>query len=607
VRNFTIFAPTDDAIKSAYESGAFNFPQLFANNKDQLAGIIAYHAVPQTAYVAPSRSTRKLETMLNQGAALWEAGLASLKRAAAGAVKPRRAQGACLCGPLGRSSVWLLILPRCRYAPRPSGHGKAACENPSLSWRPDGYVYGGSGAGKVGTTYDRGCAAVVFQIDAVLQPCCKPMLQLLDTMRAPKGSITEQALWFLKDKVKVRLRGEGSGRRVAPGHALVSSAGCCHTRAHVPRLAPRASRLVPCALLPLMQGAGGARKTFVMPSEEAWQALAADAQAANKTLTKPIVDAILSYLYADADVASVVGTAAPVKTALAGVPAKQQAAICPKGTNGTLVFAFDEAPPAVQPSADAPGAVFAAPGAALGAAPGGVLGAAPGGALGAAPLGAAPAGTLGAAPADSFGAAPGAALGLPSAADPATAAAYPGALGTLGAVPASRPVVGGGFPSAAAPQAPSLAGLRHLLQKLPTGGAASASNAESLVLPTAFSGARRDGVSVIPGPIVVIDGAAVQLGLPEGIKVGSITYACDGAIYHTNSVPLPCNFLGRKAPAPVVVKPAVAAPVMTAINASLVNTTNIPGAVAVPKSAAAAAAPMAASVVAAVLLGALLL
>jgi hypothetical protein len=84
-----------------------------------------------------------------------------------------------------------------------AGHGKAACQNPSLSWRPDGYVYGGSGAGKVGSSYDRGCAAVIFQIDSVLQPCCKPMSQLLQTMRAPKGSATEQALAFLKDKVKV--------------------------------------------------------------------------------------------------------------------------------------------------------------------------------------------------------------------------------------------------------------------------------------------------------------------------------------------------------------------------------------------------------------------
>jgi hypothetical protein len=348
----------------------------------------------------------------------------------------------------------------------------------------------------------------------------------------------------------------------------------------------------------------------VLPSEAAWQALQQEAKAANKTLTKVTVDAIMAYLYANADVASVVGTAAPVRTSLAGFPAKSLAAVCPKGTNATLVFAFDEAPPTAQPAAAGGSAV-------LGAAPlGAPLGAAaPGAALGAGPIsargtvygagaGAGPSGTLGA-PAVSASAA----LGLPAAAAPAAGAAYPAA---FGATPQAQPAAtAGGYLRPAAPQAPAFAGQRHLLQKLPTGSAVAASNADALVLPTAFSGAaRKDGAAVIPGPIVVIDGAAQQLDSVEGIKVGTITYACDGAIYHVDRVPLPCNFLGRRAaatPAPLAPRPVVAAPAVTTINASLVNTTNIPGAVPMPKSAAAAAAPMLASAAAAALLGALLL
>ena len=88
MRPFTIFAPSDAAIQSAYESGTFNYPELFATNKPLLSGIVSYHAVPQVAFTAPNKSTSAMETMLAQG------------------------------------------------------HGNATCAHKTLSWRPDGFVYG---------------------------------------------------------------------------------------------------------------------------------------------------------------------------------------------------------------------------------------------------------------------------------------------------------------------------------------------------------------------------------------------------------------------------------------------------------------------------------
>lgn len=150
MRNYTIFAPTDAAIQSAYDSGSFNYPELFAKDKDNLAGIIAFQAVPQMAYVQPGRTTSNMQTLLSQG------------------------------------------------------HGNVSCANPVLSWRPDGFVYSSSGAAKVSGTYDHGCAAVIFQVDALLQPCCRPLSLVVDGIKAPKGSMTEKALSVLKSSMKVR-------------------------------------------------------------------------------------------------------------------------------------------------------------------------------------------------------------------------------------------------------------------------------------------------------------------------------------------------------------------------------------------------------------------
>lgn len=102
--------PTDAAIQAAYDSGTFDYPEMFARKKGQLTGMVAYHAVPQYAHTAPGPQTARMETLLSQG------------------------------------------------------QGNVTCVPAPLSWRSDGFVYGGSGAGKVSGTYDRGCAAVIFQV-----------------------------------------------------------------------------------------------------------------------------------------------------------------------------------------------------------------------------------------------------------------------------------------------------------------------------------------------------------------------------------------------------------------------------------------------------------
>ena len=482
VRNFTLFAPTDAAIQAAYADGAFDYPEMFAKRKKELAGLLAYHAVPQVAHTAPSAATARMDTLLSQGV------------------------------------------------------GNASCPSPSLSWRPDGFVYGGTGAAKVGGTYDRGCAAVIFQVDSILGPCCRKMGEILRDMKQEEGSVSAQVLAALKAKAK---------------------------------------------------DAGGARSTLIMPTDEAWQALLQEAAAANRSLGADAIAALTDYLYTGADVASVIETATPVKTALSLADAKSRAALCPRGTNGTLIFAYDDAPEE---------AVTAAEGVSEAPTTGVVAGPA-----------AADVAPAAAAPSDVPTLTAGAPSALPAAAAPAApAAAAPAAV----AAPA-----GPALPGAVA-AGPAAAGARRRLlaaaAKLPT-------TASGTLLPTAFGAAAGGGAGaaggpakIISGPVMIVDGATTELGSARGVPVASITYACDGTIYHVNAVPLPCNFLGRKAVVrPVAPKPKAPLPTTLSIQGALVNTTAIPNAVANVTSAAttavAAAAPLIGSGAAAVVLAAMLL
>ena len=262
-----------------------------------------------------------------------------------------------------------------------------------------------------------------------------------------------------------------------------------------------------------------------MPSEAAWAALGDEVFAAtNKSLTPEQLDAIVSYLYTGAEVGDVVETASPVRTELSISGLKLQSSLCPKGTNATVIFAYDKAADAPEATADA---------------------------------------------------------GTPAAQG---AVVMPGSVGVQQLV----------------------AGRRLSETKLPT----SASSA-SLLLPTTFNlGRRRDGSNILTGPVMVVDGAAVQIGAPTGIPVSSITYACDGSIYHVDAVPLPCNFLKRKAVVRTVAAPLRAAPVNYNISAALVNTSDLaitPNMTVPTSGAAAGVATLLGSGVAAALLAALLL
>jgi uncharacterized surface protein with fasciclin (FAS1) repeats len=86
VRNFTLFVPTDEAIQTAFRSGALNYPYLYAKNATLLEGIVAYHAVPQFQFAGPSRQTLSMKTLLTEvsGSAAAAAGAIAAAAAAAG-------------------------------------------------------------------------------------------------------------------------------------------------------------------------------------------------------------------------------------------------------------------------------------------------------------------------------------------------------------------------------------------------------------------------------------------------------------------------------------------------------------------------------------------
>lgn len=99
----------------------------------------------------------------------------------------------------------------------------------------------------------------------------------------------------------------------------------------------------------------------------------------------------------------------------------------------------------------------------------------------------------------------------------------------------------------------------------------------------------------------------MELEAGVAIPVISMTYACDGVIYNTDAVPLPCNLLKRTkvVPPPVAplasnvteVLPAKAS--ADAVNATAANTTTA-------TSAAGAVAPLMGSLGAALLLAVVL-
>lgn len=106
---------------------------------------------------------------------------------------------------------------------------------------------------------------------------------------------------------------------------------------------------------------------------------------------------------------------------------------------------------------------------------------------------------------------------------------------------------------------------------------------------------------------MLVDGQEMELKAGLAIPVISMTYSCDGAIYNTDAVPLPCNVLNR-----TVVKPPPVEPLPTNLTNVLpaqaaADATNVTAAPAAKSAASVAAAPLIASLMAAMLLAALLL
>lgn len=217
VRNFTIFAPTDAAIQAASSSGQLDYATLFAKNKTLLTGLVSYHVVPQYAFSKPGKNTNNMETLLGQVGLRLGFTLAFRSR-----FRLAFRLGYMLAFRLafrvsGLGFSWLLAVECLKWAIIQSGSthipflyqphvtcsttwieplhawvsnsnsiiatlqgtGAAACNKPTISWRADGFVYGGAGTAKVATPPSKGCQALIYPIDSVLQPCCKPLLQLL--------------------------------------------------------------------------------------------------------------------------------------------------------------------------------------------------------------------------------------------------------------------------------------------------------------------------------------------------------------------------------------------------------------------------------------------
>ena len=97
----------------------------------------------------------------------------------------------------------------------------------------------------------------------------------------------------------------------------------------------------------------------------------------------------------------------------------------------------------------------------------------------------------------------------------------------------------------------------------------------------------------------------LQAGL--AVPVISMTYACDGVIYNTDAVPLPCNLLKRTKVVPPPVAPLASNVTEVLPAKASADAANATAAPAAAKSAAGAAAPLLGSLVAALLLAAVLL
>lgn len=73
--------------------------------------------------------------------------------------------------------------------------GEAKCTNPSLSWRPDGHVYGGTGSAKVTSQGDKGCNTKVGGSSTIISSSTNgkaalitPLLHTLQLLHDPTAA-----------------------------------------------------------------------------------------------------------------------------------------------------------------------------------------------------------------------------------------------------------------------------------------------------------------------------------------------------------------------------------------------------------------------------------
>lgn len=205
------------------------------------------------------------------------------------------------------------------------------------------------------------------------------------------------------------------------------------------------------ALCTIQLQGGAAGTSFVMPSADAWAQFEADAAKQKVNLTDSKLEALFSYLLTTAPITAAglnAGTQVPMNLADSK---KARTALCPKGTNASIVFAADTSSqlPAMSDTATARGTQPPAAPASAAAYP------------------------------SATGAGAGAGTAYPGAAV-APSAAYPGmgAAPAAAAYPSAGPAYTAGSAPAAAPAtAPGLGYGRKLAQDAPSGG---------LLLPTTF-------------------------------------------------------------------------------------------------------------------------
>jgi len=134
--------------------------QMFAKDKKQLGSLLAYHVVPQLSHTEPSKATAMMPTLLDEVPTSPQ--LACLRHAhtvAAALRLPWPHPQPSTLHPIGSTGSREALPQTQSMSPPPSmplqiganTTSKYASGPPTLSWKYDGQVYGGSGSAAVTT------------------------------------------------------------------------------------------------------------------------------------------------------------------------------------------------------------------------------------------------------------------------------------------------------------------------------------------------------------------------------------------------------------------------------------------------------------------------